>query len=66
MSTGWIRNAAALLEKAQNAEARELSRSLLRTVADVGSGSFADVMTALVDAVPKVDELVKKLKHETD
>ena len=61
-----IRNAAELLAKAQSADAQPLSRSLSRIVADAGGGSLADIMTALVDAAPKVDELLQKLKQETD
>jgi UvrD-like helicase family protein len=61
-----MRNAAQLLEKSVSLEARELSRSLSRPVADVGSSSLANIMAALVEAAPKVDELVQKLKQETD
>ena len=61
-----LRGAANLLANAENAEARRLAKSLTAIVADAGTDSNAQVMTALADAAENVGRLLQEMKEATD
>jgi DNA polymerase III delta prime subunit len=61
-----LRGAANLLANAENAEARRLAESLTAIVADAGTDSNAQVMTALADAAENVGRLLQEMKEATD